>query len=166
MYEDKFSAKFSKNLFFNVLAFPFRKYHIKVKKTSVTGSEIIISESLKLSKDSLKEIETISLYYDEFKRIVLGKSFDRLIIGMLIRNITLKLLSQFYIIGICDDYCEIFALNRQKNDNQTELIKSVDINLLEQVVEKYRIFTNYIIKENLRDVENLKPILRVCMNLK
>ena len=80
--EESFIPKFKKSVFFDLIAFPFRKYLIKIKKDFKSGSEIIISKSLKLPNESIKEIELITRNYDAFKKIINSQSFDRLSVGI------------------------------------------------------------------------------------
>ena len=82
LIEENQIPKFKKSVFFDLLAFPFRKYSIKTKKDSKSGSEIIISKSLKLPNESIKEIELITKNYDAFKNIINSQSFDRLSVGI------------------------------------------------------------------------------------
>ncbi len=159
-FEEKFVSKFSKSLFFDILAFPFRKYSIKIKKAMVTGSEIIIGESLKLSKESLKEIETITLNYDNLKRMITEDYFERLTVGLILRNIGMKYLTQMIIIAICEDYCD-YASSIKSEKKEEIILEEVDLTILTELIQKYEKFSKYVLKENLRDIENLKPILRV-----
>jgi hypothetical protein len=159
-YEEKFVSKFSKNLFFDILAFPFRKYSVKIKKAMVTGSEMIIGESLKLSKESLKEIETITFNYDNLKRVIDEGLFERLSVGLILRNIGMKYLTQIIIIAICEDYCE-YAISIKSEKKEETILEEVDLTILTELIQKYEKFCKYVLKENLKDIENLKPILRV-----
>lgn len=157
-FEDNFLAKFTKALFFDILAFPFRKFKVQIKKNMVSGAELIISESLKMSKDSIKEIETILMYYSDLRNIIHKGIYTRLEVGLLLRNITVKNLTQMLIISISEDYLSV--LEENSKNNSLEVIEEVDTKLIEDILKKYIAFVSFIITENLKDIENMKTLLR------
>jgi tRNA nucleotidyltransferase/poly(A) polymerase len=138
-----------KTLYIDLLALPYRKFKIKVGKDEMYVSEYIIKESLKLPNDYIREIKILSENIEPFMKYVEENNYDRLTCGKLIRKIKGVYVQKLIIISICESYVK---------DNSNSLKEELNIDVLSSIIKRYKNFENYLEKENLLNIDNLKPL--------
>jgi len=134
-----------------LLTVSFRKFEVKVGKELYSISKLILKETLKLPNDELKENFIMTTSIDDFIKIVNEGNYKRLSSGKILRNIQYKNIPKLFISSIALEYVEKSNLN--------DIIKEVDKNLLGEIFNKYKNFNDYIKKENLLHMDELKPLL-------
>ena len=89
--------------------------------------------------------------FEELKILVNKVNFDRLEVGKIMRKITSKNIFTILLASISDEYIKII--------NSKTIISELDKNILSNIIEKYKKFYNYLLKENLFNVDKLNPII-------
>ena len=111
-------------------------------------TKTILANVLKAnSKQHLKIIN----HFDEFNNFFSKNEYNRASIGMLIRKILFENISKMILISVSNEYV-------QKNITNTELDKINDNNL-DYIFNKYFEIYKYTKKENLENVNEIKPIM-------
>ena len=128
----------------------FRNMQVKFGKENSTINKLILRETFKTSNEYIKENQIMNENFDELIALVNSNNYERLSVGKLLRKIHYKNIIKILIAGICYDY--INTVNLQM------LISEIDDNTLNPIIEKYRTFFNYIVKEKLLHVDALKPL--------
>ena len=134
-----------------LLTVSFRKFEVKIGKELNSISKLILKESLKLPNDELKENFIMTTSINDFMKIVNEGNYKRLSSGRILRNIQYKNIPKLFISSIALEYIE--------KNNFNDIIKEVDKNLLGEIINKYKNFNDYIQKENLLHIDELKPLL-------
>ena len=111
-------------------------------------SKVILAKVLKIeSKKTLKIIN----HFDEFNSFISNKTYDRLNVGVLLRKILLSNISQIILISVANEYVT--------KTNVNILLDNIDNNELDQIFNKYYYLYEYIKKENLEGVNDVKSII-------
>ena len=115
---------------------------------STTLANIILSKTLKLdSKWPLKIIH----FFDDFNNFITKNEYDKLNVGLLLRKILVRNISyMIFVSASCEYVMKI---------NSNNVLDKLDNNILEKVFLKYYEFYKYMKKENLENVDEMKPII-------
>ena len=128
----------------------FRKYITKKKKENIIGSKIILSQILKLPNNEMNEIVFIVEQMDKIKNVIsLNGEYNRLDIAMLLRGIKQKFIDSILTLCICDEY----------SSNKSSIISKIEQNELNKIRLKYQTLRDFIYKEKLETISELKPII-------
>ena len=128
-----------------------RNFKVKTGKEIHSVSQLILKDTLKYSSDQIKENLIMTSSIDEFMKIVNDGNYNRLNSGRILRNIQYKNIPKLFITSIALEYIEKRNLN--------EIIIEVNKNILGEIFIKYNKFNEYIKKENLLHLDELKPLL-------
>ncbi len=134
-----------------LLTVSFRNFKVKTGKEIHSISQLILKDTLKYSSDQIKENLIMTSSIDEFMKIVNDGNYNRLNSGRILRNIQYKNIPKLFITSIALEYIEKRNLN--------EIIIEVNKNILGEIFVKYNTFNEYIKKENLLHLDELKPLL-------
>ena len=134
-----------------LLTVSFRNFKVKTGKEIHSVSQLILKDTLKYSSDQIKENLIMTSSIDEFMKIVNDGNYNRLNSGKILRNIQYKNIPKLFITSIALEYFEKRNLN--------EIIIEVNKNILGEIFIKYNKFNEYIKKENLLHLDELKPLL-------
>jgi len=178
---------YKRSIYLALMTFTFKKYEKKLtKKELVNGAKLIYKESLKLSNDMLKEITVFSYSVEDIISLINNpdKCSDskRLNNAKLIRKIKNPYFLKSIFLAVClENFNFIHNLNfedqRKRNTFDQNFIECFSLyptteviqenfhnefNLIRenyaQVIQKYSNWIGYLIKENLMQIDNLKPI--------
>ncbi len=179
--------EYKKSIYLALLTFTFKKYEKKItKKESLNGSKLIYKESLKLSNELLREITIFSTSVEDIVSFInnqenINKEFSRLNNAKLIRKIKNPYFLKSVFLAICYENLEFInmlftgdenkKLSLNKNFIENFILRDLEIKESKNVEEfkmirenyfyilnKYENWMNNLIKENLLDIDNLKPI--------
>ena len=114
-------------------------------------AKIVLANVLKLSFQESKIILKILNNFDEFNNFVSKNEYTRLNVGILLRKFYVYNISKMILISISNEY--VIKINSNK------VLDNIDENNLENIFNKYYEFYKYVKKENLMDVNNIKPII-------
>jgi len=119
-----------------------------IDKNNNILSKIILAKVLKLeSKVPLKVIN----HFDEFNNFIIKNEYNKLNVGILLRQILIKNISAMILISVAKEYV------MKINSNDT--LDKLDEDLLESIFQKYYNFYKFIKKENMENVCDIKPII-------
>jgi len=111
-------------------------------------ANVILSKTLKLdSKWPLKIIH----FFDDFNTFIAKNEYNRLNVGLFLRKILVRNISIMIFISVSYEYVEKI--------NSNNVLDKLDDNILENIFQKYFEFYKYMKKENLENVDELKPII-------
>ena len=133
-----------------LLTLYFRKMQVKFKKESITINKLILRETFKTSNDYIKENQIMNENLDELISIINAKNYDRLSVGKIVRKIHYKNIIKMLLACISYEYI--------KTVNLKELICDIDNNILQPIIDRYKFFFNYISKENILHIDEMKPL--------
>jgi len=133
-----------------LLTLCFRNMQVKFGKENTTINKLILRETFKTANEYIKENQIMNENFDELISLVNGDNYERLSIGKLLRKIHYKNIIKILLAGICYDYINTVNLK--------ELIFEINNNTLNPIIKKYQTFFNYIVKENLLHIDELKPL--------
>ena len=128
----------------------YRNMQVKFGKENTTINKLILRETFKTANEYIKENQIMNENFDELISLVNSNNYERLSIGKLLRKIHYKNIIKILLVGICYDYIN--------GANLKILISEIDDNILNPIIKKYQGFFNYIVKENLLHVDELKPL--------
>ena len=128
----------------------YRNMQVKFGKENTTINKLILRETFKTANEYIKENQIMNENFDELISLVNSNNYERLSIGKLLRKIHYKNIIKILLVGICYDYINTANLKM--------LITEIDDNILNPIIKKYQAFFNYIVKENLLHVDELKPL--------
>ena len=128
----------------------FRNMKVKFGKENTTINKLILRETFKTANEYIKENQIMNENFDELISLVDSNNYERLSIGKLLRKIHYKNIIKILLVGICYDY-----INKV---NLKMLISEIDDNTLSPIIKKYQTFFNYMVQENLLQVDELKPL--------
>ena len=148
-----------KILNYSCLLLPYKNIQIpEGKNKSTILSKIIAMKKLSLPKSESNEI--IFNIEGETELINIMKKpkleiFDRYNISSFLIKYKYKNLFRFIILAICEEY-----LNTIFKTNENDLIiEDIDEVLIKEIINKYIEIVEYIKKEKLEEIENIKPLL-------
>ena len=128
----------------------FRNMQVKYGKENTTINKLILRETFKTANEYIKENQIMNENFDELIALVNSNNYERLSIGKLLRKIHFKNIIKILLVGICYDYLKVANLKM--------LICEIDDNTLSPIIKKYQAFFNYITKENMLHIDELKPL--------
>ena len=133
-----------------LLTLYFRNMKVKFGKENTTINVLILRETFKTSNDYIRANQIMNENFDELMSLVNTNNYERLFIGKILRKIHYKNIIKILLASICYEYLDKVNLNT--------LISEVDDNILKQIIYKYKFFFNYLIKENMLHIDELKPL--------
>ncbi len=133
-----------------LLTLYFRNMKVKFGKENTTINVLILRETFKTSNDYIRANQIMNENFDELMSLVNTNNYERLSIGKILRKIHYKNIIKILLASICYEYLDKVNLNT--------LISEVDDNILKQIIYKYKFFFNYLIKENMLHIDELKPL--------
>ena len=139
--------------FLVILAFPFNKFTVKLKKEIVNLSNLILKEALKSTNEEYNLITNMVRNYDEFKKLL--NSTSRLEIGLTLRKITYENLFAYILFSIADDYSNYIY----KSFHFDSCLKNFDWEKLNLILLKHKDLLSLIVKENLLHSDSLKSLI-------
>ena len=117
----------------------------------VSLSKIISQKILKIQHKE-KNIYKLLSYFNEFISLVSNDNYNRISVGILIRNILGNNISKMILSCISLEYINLFC---EKN----KIINNINEEKCEILFQKYNKLYNYGKNENLLNIDELKPIL-------
>lgn len=133
-----------------LLTLYFRDMKVKFRKENTTINKLIIRETLKASNEYIKENQILNENFDDLISLVNSDNYERLSTGKILRKIQYQNIIEILLAGICYEYIKVANLK--------SLISNIDNNILQPIVNKYKNFFNYITKENMLHINELKPL--------
>jgi tRNA nucleotidyltransferase (CCA-adding enzyme) len=128
----------------------FRNINVKFGKENATINKLILRETFKTSNDYIKENVIMNENFDELISIINTNNYNRLSVGKILRKIHYKNIIKTLFASICYEY-----LNKA---NLNEVITNIDDNVIQPIITKYKNFFDFIIKENMLHIDELKPL--------
>ena len=142
---DKYDNNY-KSSFYPILLTIYLSNFIDINNNNL--AKIILAKVLKLeSKIPLKIIN----HFDEFNNFIAKNEYNKLNVGILLRQILIKNISAMTFISVANEYV-------MKNNFNDALVK-LDDELLEKIFQKYYNFYKFMKKENMRNACDIKPII-------
>ena len=148
-----------KILNYSCLLLPYKNIQIpEGKNKSAILSKIIAAKKLMLPKSEINEIilniegttQLINLVKKPKQEI-----FERYNISLFLIKYKYKNLFNFIKLAICEEY-----LNKiLKSDEIDFIIEDIDETIVREIIDKYKEIVEYIKKEKLENIENVKPLL-------
>ena len=133
-----------------LLTLYFRDMQVKFGKENTTINKLILRETFKTSNDYIRENQIMNENFDQLMSLINSNNYDRLTIGKILRKIHYKNIIKILLASICYEY-----INKM---NLKILISEIDNNILQPIIDKYIFFFNYINKENMLHIDELKPL--------
>ena len=146
------NSLYRKNMYYFFLVVEYRKYSLKAGKEPSPYCKVISKDILKLPNEDLKEIGLMTTNIDLLIRTINSNEYSRLKIGQLLRNICFVNLYKMISCAIAYEYIEIKHL-------VNSIIDSLDMNIINSIIAKYKNFIVYCEKENLLHIDEMKPLL-------
>ena len=110
----------------------------------------ILKFTYKTSTDYLKANYIMCSNFDELFNLINQDNYDRLKIGKVLRKITYKNIIPCLYASIAYDYIETVELN--------SLLNEINDNVLQNIVNKNKMFFEFISKENMLHIDKMKPL--------
>ena len=133
-----------------LLTINFRNMQVKFGKENITINKLILRETFKTSNDYIKENQIMNENIDDLMTFVNKNNYERLTIGKILRKIHYKNIIKILLALICYEYIEKIGLK--------ELICDINDNILQPIIDKYKFFYDYIVKENMLHIDDMKPL--------
>ena len=124
--------------------------NIKNNNDNSLMNQQILKFTYKTSTDYLKSNYLMCAYFDELYNLINQENYNRLFIGKVLRKITYKNILPCLYASIAYEYIEKTQLNNIMNDT--------DNNLLQNIIEKNKRFLSYIINEDMKHIDKMKPL--------
>lgn len=110
----------------------------------------ILKFTYKTSTDYLKANYIMCSNFDELFNLINQDNYDRLKIGKVLRKITYKNIIPCLFASIAYDYIETVELN--------SLLNEINDNVLQNIINKNKMFFEFISKENMLHIDKMKPL--------
>ena len=128
----------------------FRKMQVKFGKENISINKLIIRESFKASNDYIRENQIMNENIDDIMALINKNNYERLSIGKLLRKIHYKNIVKILLASICYEYIDKIDFK--------ELIYDINEDILQPIIDKYKFFYDYIVKENMLHIDEMKPL--------
>ena len=153
---DKYKQYFEENgeVFDSKYQSPFYSILLIIYMRNFTDSHnnmiarIMLSEVIKIESKSFLKILN---HFDEFNTFISNNKFTRLNVGILLGRILVCNISKLILISVSNEY-----VNKINSNN---ILNDIDNNVLDEIFNKYYEFFKFIKKENLENVNQIKPII-------
>ena len=140
----------NKILNYSLFTTPLRKYEFVNKKNiKEIGSKIYLNKVLKLNNNLVNEIINLIFPIHDIQKIIKNNNFNRLEIGLLMKNIKFKNFKKILFICVCDEYI----------NNENNIIEYINIEKINKILFNYKQFYDYVINEKSENTFELKPII-------
>ena len=153
--EEKNEKEKLKILNYSFLLAPYKNYEIPEKNKSISLSKIIGTKKLTLPKSEINEINIIIEGETELLNLIKNKNeeiFTRVNLGLYIMKYKFKNLNNIIKLAIAEEYLNSLNI-------KDKMIEEIDENIINNIVDKYMKIIDYIKKEELEKIENVKPLL-------
>ena len=118
-------------------------------------AKIVLGNVLKLEDKCILKIIN---QFDDFNKFFVKNEYNKLNVGLLLRKLLVKNLSKMIFISVAYEY--VIKINSDK------VLDKLDNVELEKIFQKYYEFYKYMKKENLDNVNEIKPIIDAKKNKK
>ena len=151
------NIKFDKNKlkFFNVKLYLSLLNYVYIKYLKKSNDCVLIN--LKFPINILKTKNLITKNINYCLEIINKNNYNRIDVGNLIRKIHYENIILLIYVLITIEYYD----NYIKNNSNLNIINNFDLNLILNIHNKYLLFNDYIEKEKLNEIENIKPLLNI-----
>ena len=117
-------------------------------KSNSSLTKTILSKTLKLeSRVPLKIIN----FYDDFINFFIKNEYNRLNVGLLLRKILFPNISIIILISVAYEYV--------MKINPNVVLDKLDEDILENIFQKYLEFYKFVKKENMENIDEMKPVI-------
>lgn len=127
-------------------------YFREFKKNNASLSQQIVKHTYKLGFTHQNTIYLVFKNFEILFNIINKGNFDRLKVGKIIKNITYNNIMPILYVLIAYEYIEKNELN--------SILNEIDNNILQKIIEKNKIFLNYIIGEDMLHLDKIQPLLK------
>ena len=142
---ENFDDKYKCSLYSILLTIHMRNF---MNNSTNILAKMILANTLKLES---KETMRILTFFDDFNNFFVKTEYNKLNVGILLRKILVRNISKMIFISASYEYVEKI--------NSNNILDKLDDNILEKTFQKYFEFYKYMKKENLENVDELKPII-------
>ena len=140
----------NKILNYSLFTAPLRKYEFVNKKNSKEiGSKIYLNKVLKLNNNFVNEIVNLISHINNIQKIINKNNFNRLEIGLLMKKIKFNNFKKILFLCVCDEYI----------NNENQIIEFINKEKINKILFNYKQFFDYVIKEKLENIFELKPLI-------
>ena len=149
--------KYEKNKlkFFNVKLYLILLNYVFIKYLKKSNECVLINLKLPINVIKTKNLITKNITYS--LEIINKINYNRIDVGNLIRKIHYENIILLIYILMTIEYYD----NYIKNNINLNIISNFDLDLILNLENKYLLFYNYIEKEKLNEIENIKPLLNI-----
>ena len=149
--------KYEKNKlkFFNVKLYLILLNYVFIKYLKKSNECVLINLKLPINVIKTKNLITKNITYS--LEIINKINYNRIDVGNLIRKIHYENIILLIYILMTIEYYD----NYIKNNINLNIISNFDLDLISNLENKYLLFYNYIEKEKLNEIENIKPLLNI-----
>ena len=134
---------------------PYKNFEIPEKNKNSVLSKVMCTKKFSLPKAEINEIIAILEGENEFLKLMKNKGeeiFSRINLGLYLMKYTYKNFINIIKLVICEEYLN--TLNEKE-----KIIEEIDENVMNNILDKYMKIVDYIKKEELEKIENIKPLL-------
>lgn len=140
---------------YSFLLAPYKSIEIPEKNKNSILSKVICTKNFSLPKTEINEIIAIIEGENEFINLMKNKGeeiLSRINLGLYLMKYKYKNFINIIKLVICEEYLN--TLNEKE-----KIIEEIDENIMNNIFSKYMKIIDYIIKEELEKIENIKPLL-------
>ena len=138
------------------LFLPYKNFEIIEKNKNISLSRILCAKKFILPKSDTNDICLLIEGETELINMMKNKKpdeiFTRYNIGLYLMKYKYKNISDIITLAICEEY-----LNSLNNDEK--IIEEIDINSMNDIINKYMKIMDFIKKEKMENIEKIKPLL-------
>lgn len=154
MGENVFNQINRKDVYLNLLTLNYSKYKSKHNGANIPLNQAIIKHGLDGPNYDMTLSSKLSSCIDDYGNIIKNQSFDRVLVGKFMIKIKYANLGALIICSMASDY-----LTAMNYDNRTEPIDRVNEEELSKVILRHNNLIQYIYKENLIHIDEMKTLL-------
>lgn len=140
---------------YSCLLMPYKNFEMLEKNKKISLSQVICTKRFLLPKSEINEISLIIEGETKLIKKINNKNeeiFTRLNIGLFLMKYKYSNIITIIILSICEEYLNYL------NNNEV-IIEGYDMNIINNIIDKYKKVMDYIIDEKLENIENIKPLL-------
>ena len=142
--EEKYDDKYKCSLYSILLTVHMRNF---MNNSTNILAKMILANTLKLeSKETLR----IITFFDDFNNFFVKNEYSKLNVGILLRKILIRNISAMIFISVANEYV--------MKINSNEVLDKIDDDLLEKIFQKCFEFYEYMKKEKMENVDEIKPV--------
>ena len=141
---ENFDDKYKCSLYSILLTIHMRNF---MNNSTNILAKMILANTLKLE---FKETIRLLTFFDDFNNFFVKKEYNKLNVGKLLRKILIRNISSMIFISVANEYV--------MKINSNEVLDKIDDDTLDNIFKKYFEFYEYMIKEKLENVDEIKPM--------